>query len=273
MGIKTTAYPNTQTTFDSNDMFDVSAYVGPGVDYESRKYTWSTLVSELQGAVLPSGTNGQIMAHNSTDWVATSNIFIDFALNKVGIGATTPYYALHVKSNVSSATFRDTISFFEQTNTSATKGEINVYYGGQIRMGIVKGGSPLTGYGDGGDAFVKGEGEDFNIVGASTKKIQFYIGSFNPSTDNPNLSIDSSAIIARESLYAKGPNDDYSGLTLYANSMFQIVDGGIWNSLFAGNSYTSGLYFNAYGLTSPGAADSFLEVEINGVTLKLLAKQ
>lgn len=272
MGIKITGYPNTQTTFDDLDLFDVSAYVAPGVDYESRKYSWSTLVSEMQSAVLPSGTNGQIMAHNSSQWIATSNIFIDFTTNKVGIGTATPANALHVKANVSSATFRDKIAFFEQANTSATRGQIEVSYGGTVELGIVKGGAPLTGYGDGADTYLKGGGEDFNIINGSTKNINFYINNSFAVSDLPLLQLNSSGVTARNTIYAKGSNNDYSGLTLYASSLFQIVDGAIWNTIFSGNSYTSGLYFNAYGLTSPGAANAFLEIEINGQTIQLLGK-
>jgi hypothetical protein len=272
MGIKITAYPNTQTTFDNLDLFDVSAYVAPGVDFETRKYSWADLVSQMQGAVLPSGTNGQIMAHNSSQWIATSNIFIDFTNNKVGIGTATPINALHVKSNVSSATFRDTIAFFEQSNASSTRGQIFVSYGGNIEMGLVKGGAPLTGYGDGGDSYVKGGGNDLNIINGSSKNINFYVDSSFAVADNPTLQLNSSSIIARETLYAKGANDDYSGLTFYASSLFQIKNGAIWNSIFAGNGYSSGLYFNAYGLTSPGAANAFLEIEIDGQTIQLLGK-
>ena len=273
-GVKITGYPNTQTTFDDLDLFDVSAYIAPDSPFESRKYSWSTLVSQMQESVLPTGTNGQIFAHDSTDWIATSNIFINFSLNKVGIFTSSPLYALHVNSNVASSTFRDTIAFFNQTNVNALRGEISVYYGGQIRLGIVKGSSDLTGFGSGGDTYLRGDGEDLNIIGTTSKNINFYHnGTFNPASENPAFQINSSAITAREILYAKGANDDYSGLTLYASSLFQIKDGAIWNSTFNGNGYTSGLYFNAYGLTNPGSADSFLEVEINGVTLKLLAKQ
>jgi hypothetical protein len=272
MGIKITDYPNTQTTFDDLDLFDVSAYVAPGVDFETRKYSWSTLVSEIQAAVLPSGTNGQIMAHNSTQWIATSNIFIDFTTNKVGIGTATPINAFHVKANVSSPTFRDNVCYFQQANTSALRANVQLDFGSYIEYGVVNGTTPQTGYGDASDVYLKGGGNDLNIINGATKNINFYVDNSFLVADNPAFQINASGITARETLYAKGPNDDYSGLTLYASSLFQIVGGYMWNSIFQSNGYSSGLIFQAYGLTSPGAANAFLEVEIDGQTIQLLGK-
>jgi len=65
-------------------------------------YYWDGLVWQrlsLTGeVVLPSGTSGQTLRHDGTNWVASSTIFNNGT--NVGIGTTTPSHTLHVNGNV-----------------------------------------------------------------------------------------------------------------------------------------------------------------------------
>jgi len=92
MGIKITQYPNTQTTFNNLDEFDVSAYIAPG-NFQSRKYTWANLVTQLSAVItgLPSGTQGYTLAYNGSAWTSNNRIFVDFTNSLVIFNNNTDF--------------------------------------------------------------------------------------------------------------------------------------------------------------------------------------
>lgn len=62
MGEKTSEYPVDHTTFNDDDLFDVSAYVSPGA-WQTRKYTWAEIKSKfipLAGTAPSAPVNGDI---------------------------------------------------------------------------------------------------------------------------------------------------------------------------------------------------------------------
>jgi hypothetical protein len=79
MGIRITEYPNTQTTFNNLDEFDVSAYIAP-TNYQTRKFTWANLLTQISSVItgLPNGTQGYTLAYNSGAWTSNNRIFVDF---------------------------------------------------------------------------------------------------------------------------------------------------------------------------------------------------
>lgn len=91
-GIKITEYANTQTSFNDLDEFDVSAYIAPA-EFQSRKYTWATLVSEISAVVsgLPSGTQGYTLAFTAGVWTSNNRIFVDFTNNLVIFNNNTDF--------------------------------------------------------------------------------------------------------------------------------------------------------------------------------------
>ena len=246
MGIKTTQYPNSQTTFNNLDLFDVSAYVAPGVDFETRKYSWQTLVTELTSAIgpcLPSGTNGQILAHNSTDWVATSEMFINFSNHCIGIGTITPNYKLHVDSNI---TGKDTLAFFNQSKVSQSLGQIQVYFGGDLKMGIV-GNTFIAGYGAIGDAYIRSDAADMNyIVRGANKVANFWVER---------------AVAVQDTTSANAPS-------LQIQKDGQLMFNDMWDE-----GYTQGFKVQGYQANSPETQDTSVLVWINGIQFSLFAKE
>lgn len=174
MGIKITQYPNTQTSFDDDDEFDVSAYVAPATPYESRKYTWvgfKTAIVAYLGQLWPSGTAGQIMKRGASIWQATSEIFINSG--NVGINNTSPSFRLDVKHTAADV---ETVSNVNNssTNTSTAVGTLSRV--DQLVLASIKdNGNVSKEFGNPGDVSVAqniGADADVNIIsyGSSTNK-------------------------------------------------------------------------------------------------------
>ena len=177
-GIKITQYPNTQTSFDNDDEFDVSAYQGPSVVYQTRKYTWSTLKTALLayfGQIFPIGIRGSVMSKGASAWQATTNIFVGYGLanGKIGIGTTSPNSTLHVEVTDTSVS---KVAQFENAVATGTndRGQFvkvgSSYYGSVSALGYA------NGYGQANDAFVLNDSNldsNVNVVSWSKNSVNW----------------------------------------------------------------------------------------------------
>lgn len=155
MGIRITEYPNTQTTFDNNDEFDVSAYVAPATPYDSRKYTWATLkaaIITIIGQIWPSGTTGQTIKKGASAWEATSDIFN--SSGNIGIGTITPSTRLHVEKNIAGV---DPVAFFKNSRNTGTTNVANNVMVGSLEVGSVSSLGYANQYGEVNDVFIKAD--------------------------------------------------------------------------------------------------------------------
>lgn len=244
MGIKTTAYPNSQTTFDDSDEFDVSAYVSPGT-YESRKYTWATLkakVIALIGQIWPTGTTGQTIKKGSSAWVATSDIFVSSG-SDVGIGTTTPGARLNVSKSINGV---DPIVIFTNSRNTGTTFIASVALIGTGEVGTVSSLGYANQYGETDDAFLKADKTKYgnvNVVagGENTE----YTGAvrFYPDGVQPNHNT-------------------------HAPLEVQGTDGKlIWKEMITnGMAYTDGFKITNKVTATKSATGDYLEIQIAGIT-------
>lgn len=183
-GIKITEYPNTQTSFDNADEFDVSAYQGPSVDYQTRKYTWSTLKAALLayfGQIWPSGTNGQIMKKGVSAWQATSEVHINSG--NVGFGTTSAANRIDAQKDVTDEAIASFANTYSGSATTNIIGQVKVQ--GTSIGRVLK---TANKYGSDNDMFVRNEGAtdgNINIIseGAANFKggINFYPEGATPA--------------------------------------------------------------------------------------------
>jgi hypothetical protein len=244
MGIKITEYPNTQTTFDNNDEFDVSAYVAPATPYDSRKFTWATLktaIISLIGQIWPSGTTGQTIKKGASAWEATSDIFN--SSGNIGIGTTTPGAKLDVQKNINGV---DPVAIIRNTRNTGTNNIANVALIGTAEVGTVSSLGYANQYGEKDDAFIKADktrygnvnviagGEDTEYTGA----VRFYPDSVLPSHN------------------------------VHAPLEVQGTDGKlIWKEMITnGMAYTDGFKIMNKVTASKTATGDYLEISIAGVT-------
>ena len=244
MGIKTTQYSNTQTTFDNSDEFDVSAYVSPST-YESRKYTWSGLKAALLayfGQLWPGGTNGQMMKKGSSAWQATSEIFINGS-SDVGIGTTTPATRLNVVKNINGV---DPLAIFTNSINTGTTNIAHNLMVGSAEIGTVSSLGYTNSYGEIDDAFIKADKSkngNCNICAGSQSTQYEGMIRFYPSADTPSHNI-------------------HAPLNIQGN------DGKlIWKDMLAnGMSYTDGFKIKNKVTATKTATGDYLEIQIAGVT-------
>jgi hypothetical protein len=217
-GIKITEYPNTQTSFDNDDEFDVSAYQGPSVVYQTRKYTWSTLKTALLayfGQIWPSGIRGSVMSKGASAWQATTNIFVGYGVQngKIGIGTQSPNSTLHVEVTDTSVA---KVAQFENAVATGTndRGQFvkigNSYYGSVSALGYA------NGYGQSNDAFVLNDSNldsNINLVSWSKNSVNwkghicFYTDAVNTPPTNgvqPPLQINKQGALQWKEMITNG---------------------------------------------------------------------
>jgi hypothetical protein len=242
-GIKITEYPNTQTSFDNDDEFDVSAYQGPSLVYQTRKYTWSTLKTALLayfGQIWPSGTNGQIMKKGASTWQATSEVHINSG--NVGFGTISATSRIDAQKDIVS-TGEAIANFFNTYSGSATTNII-----GHVKVQGTSIGRVLKAdnkYGNDNDMFIRNEdATDGNINIISEGNANFKGGiNFYPEGATPNVS-------------EKAP--------------LQITKGGklLWKEMVTnGFAHNQGFKIvDQISSTPLGPTGEYLQIEIKGVT-------
>lgn len=244
MGIKITEYPNTQTTFDNNDEFDVSAYVAPATPYDSRKYTWATLkaaIITIIGQIWPSGTTGQTIKKGASAWEATSDIFN--SNGDIGVGTTSPTARLHVQKNITGSL---PVALFKNTRTAGTNVNVSNVMVGTAEVGSVTSLGYANGYGEIDDAFFKADKSingNCNIcAGVQSTQYQGMV-RFYPAAEFPSHNV-------------------------HAPLSVQGSDGKlIWKDMITnGMAYTDGFkIMNVLPATKTATGD-YLEISIAGVT-------
>jgi hypothetical protein len=244
MGIKITEYPNTQTTFDNNDEFDVSAYVAPATPYDSRKFTWATLktaIISLIGQIWPSGTTGQTIKKGASAWEATSDIFN--SSGNIGIGTVTPSTRLDVQKNINGV---DPVAFFKNSRNTGTNTIASNVMVGTAEVGSVSSLGYANQYGEVNDVFLKADkSNNGNInVCAGFQSTQYEgMVRFYPLAVTPSHNI-------------------------HAPLSVQGTDGKlIWKEMITnGMAYTDGFkIMNVLPATKTATGD-YIEIQIAGVT-------
>jgi hypothetical protein len=244
MGIKITEYPNTQTTFDNNDEFDVSAYVAPATPYDSRKFTWATLktaIISLIGQIWPSGTTGQTIKKGASAWEATSDIFN--SNGDIGVGTTTPSTRLDVQKIITGSL---PVAVFKNTRTAGTNVNASNVMIGSAEVGSVTSLGYANQYGEVNDVFLKADkSNNGNInVCAGFQSTQYEgMVRFYPLAATPSHNV-------------------------HAPLSVQGVDGKlIWKDMITnGIAYTDGFkIMNVLPATKTATGD-YIEIQIAGVT-------
>jgi len=251
-GIKITEYPNTQTSFDNADEFDVSAYQGPAVDYQTRKYTWSTLKTALLayfGQIFPIGIRGSVMSKGASAWEATTNIFVAYfgARNgNIGIGTQAPDSKLHVEVTSTSVA---SVGEFNNIVSSGTNNRGQFVKVGTSFYGSVSALGYANGYGNANDTFIVAKSDtdsNINLVSWSKNSVNwkghicFYPDAVNTEPTNgiqPPLQINKQGALQWKEMITNG---------FTHNQGFKIVD--------------------KISSSPMGTTGEYLQIEIKGIT-------